>query len=80
MIVKKEVDFYDIIKDAWGDAIFTLETIEDEDKEKEFMALLEELYPEGVDETELNNFIAFEDDFIFFYLGIPSEDDDDDDE
>lgn len=83
MIVKKTVDFYDIRDNAWGGATFTLDTIEDKGKEQEFMDLLEELYPDGADETELNDFIAFEDEYIFECLGISSEEDteeDDDDE
>lgn len=76
MIVRKDVDFYDIRENAWGGATFTLDTIADYDKEEEFMALLEELYPDGADETELNDFIAFDDDYIFESLGISSEDDD----
>lgn len=79
MIVKKEVDFYDIREGAWGGATFTLDTIEEKGKEQEFMDLLEELYPEGVDETALNDFIAFDDDYIFECLGI-SDDDEEDEE
>jgi hypothetical protein len=80
MIVRKDVDFYDIKKNAWGGATFTLDTIADYDKEEEFMALLEELYPDGADETKLNDFIAFDDEYIFESLGISSEEDNDDDE
>lgn len=80
MIVRKDVDFYDIRENAWGGAEFTLDTIADYDKEEEFMALLEELYPDGADETEINDFIAFDDDYIFESLGISSSEDDDDDE
>lgn len=29
------------------------------------MELLDFVYPDGVDETELNDFLAFEDDYIF---------------
>lgn len=78
MIVRKNVDFYDIRENAWGWAKFTLDTISDYDKEEEFMALLEELFPDGADETELNDFIAFDDDYIFESLGISSSEEDDD--
>lgn len=61
-----------------GWAKFTLDTISDYDKEEEFMALLEELFPDGADETELNDFIAFDDDYIFESLGISSSEEDDD--
>lgn len=79
MVIRKEVDFYDIREGAWGGATFTLDTIEDHGKEQEFMDLLDELYPDGADETELNDFIAFEDDYIFESLGI-SDDDEEDEE
>lgn len=78
MVVRKDVDFYDIRENAWGGAKFTLDTIADYDKEEEFMALLEELYPDGADEKELNDFIAFDDDYIFKSLGISSSEEDDD--
>jgi hypothetical protein len=55
----------------------TLDTIEDKGKEQEFMDLLEELYPDGANETELNDFIVFDDDYIFECLDISSEEDDD---
>lgn len=82
MIVKKTVDFYDIKEGAWGSATCTLDTIEDKGKEQEFMDLLEELYPDGVDETKLNDFIRDEDAYIFECLDISSEEDteEDDDE
>lgn len=80
MVIRKEVDFYDIRENAWGGATFTLDTIEDHGKEQEFMDLLEELYPEGADETELNDFIAFDDDYIFECLGITDDDEEDDED
>lgn len=79
MVIRKECDFYDIRENAWGGATFTLDTIEEKGKEQEFMDLLDELYPEGADETELNDFIAFEDGYIFESLGI-SDDDEGDEE
>lgn len=80
MVIRKEVDFYDIRENARGGATFTLDTIEEKGKEQEFMDLLDELYPDGADETELNDFIAFDDDYIFECLGITDDEDDEDDE
>lgn len=80
MIVKKTVDFYDIRDEAWDGATHTLDTIEDKGKEQEFMDLLEELYPDGVDETELNDFIRDEDAYIFECLDISSEEEEEDTE
>lgn len=64
------MDFDDIYENAWGGAVDTLDTISNEGKENDLMMLLNELYPDGVDETELNDFLAFEDDYIFDVLGI----------
>lgn len=51
-------------------AVDTLNTISNEGKEDDLMELLDELYPDGVDETEPNDFLAFEDDYIFQNLDI----------
>lgn len=37
------------------------------------MELLNTVYPDGVDEIELNDFLTFEDDYIFNELGINLE-------
>lgn len=65
-----DMDFDDIYRNAWGGAVDTLNTISNEGKEDDLMELLDELYPDGVDETELNDFLAFEDDYIFQNLDI----------
>lgn len=65
-----DMDFDDIYQNSWSEAVDTLNTISNEGKEDDLMELLDELYPDGVDETELNNFLAFEDDYIFQNLDI----------
>ena len=65
-----DMDFDDIYQNSWSGAVDTLNTISNEGKEDDLMELLDELYPDGVDETELNNFLAFEDDYIFQNLDI----------
>lgn len=42
-------------------------------KGNEFMQLVEELYPEGIDETELNDLLWFESDWIYESLGTVQE-------
>lgn len=64
------MDFDDIYRNAWDGAIDALNAVLDEGKEGELMELLNELYPDGVDEIELNDFLAFEDDYIFQSLDI----------
>lgn len=63
-------DFDDIQNNAWGNATNTLEEVQNHEKENDLMELLDELYPDGVDETELNDFLAYEDDYIFQNLDI----------
>lgn len=63
-------DFGDIYRNAWDGAVDTLNIVLDEGKEDDLMELLDELYPDGVDETELNYFLVFEDDYIFQNLDI----------
>ena len=63
-------DFDDLQNNAWGNATNTLEEVQNHEKEDELMELLDELYPDGVDEVELNDFLGYEDDYIFQNLDI----------
>lgn len=56
--------------DAWSGAVDTKETIINEGKDKDFDYLIEELYPEGLTDTQLNDLLWFEEDWIFEMLGI----------
>lgn len=77
MIIRREIDDFDSLKDElWSGAIQTMETIEENDKEDEFMDLLDELFPEGEELTSLNDFIRFDSDYIFETLGISEENED----
>ena len=60
--------------DAWSGAKETKETIIDNDKENDFESLIEELYPDGLTDTQLNDILWFEEDWIFENLGIEIED------
>ena len=55
---------------AWSGAVDTKERIISEGKADEFDSLIEELYPEGLTETQLNDILWFEEDWIFEMLGI----------
>ena len=72
MRVYQEISFEDL--DAWSGAVDTKEKIIDAGKAEEFEALVEELFPNGVDATELNDFLWFDDDYIFESLGITEDD------
>lgn len=66
--------------DAWSGARYTKDRIIEEGKEVEFDNFVESYFDDEVDETELNDFLWFKDEFIFEELGISSDDDDDDEE
>jgi hypothetical protein len=60
---------------AWSGAIETQERIIEEGKAREFEYLLEDLYPEGLTVTELNDLLWFEEEWLFEILGIEEEGD-----
>ena len=71
MYIKKEMNFTDLFNNSWSGAIDTLKAIELADKEDELMEYLEEIFEGDVpDETEVNDFLWFESDDIYEYLGI----------
>lgn len=60
--------------EAWSGAINTKNIIIEANKCDEFEYLIEELYPEGLTETELNDLLWFESDWLFESLDINIED------
>ena len=58
---------------AWGGAIDTLDRIIAEDKCDELESILEDLYPDGISETKLNDLLWFDDETVFNWLGIRTE-------
>ena len=48
----------------------TKETIINEGKAEQFDSLIDELYPDGITDTQLNDLLWFEEDWIFEMLGI----------
>ena len=58
---------------AWSGAVDTLERIQREGKCAELENVLEELYPDGMTETELNDLLWFEPETVYEWLGIRSE-------
>ena len=59
--------------DAWSGAKHTKETIIENNKSDDFDSLIEDLYPDGLSETALNDLLWFDDAFIFEALGIKEE-------
>lgn len=58
---------------TWSGATVTKERIIAEGKEEEFNQFIEELYPDGLTDTELNDLLWFEDKWIYDALGIEEE-------
>ena len=65
---------------AWGGAVATKDLIIEHDKADDVDTLIEELYPDGVDETQLNDILWFDDEWVLESLGIEEEDEDEDEE
>lgn len=58
---------------AWSGAVSTLERIQREGKCEALEATLEELYPDGMTETELNDLLWFDSDSVFEWVGLRTE-------
>ena len=58
---------------AWSGAKDTLERIQRDGKCVELENILEELYPDGMTETELNDLLWFDSESVYEWLGIRSE-------
>ena len=71
MYVKIEMDYRTLRNNSWSGALDTLKDIEEADKEDELMYLLEEIFTDTIPtETEVNDFLWFERDYIYESLGL----------
>ena len=59
--------------EAWSGAVDTLDRVREAGKCDELELILEDLYPDGMDETELNDLLWFEPETVFEWLGIEEE-------
>ena len=66
MKIYKEQSLSDV--EFWSGAKDTVKYLTDEELDQ-IEEILEELYPGGIDETEINDFFWFEDDLIAEWLG-----------
>jgi hypothetical protein len=62
---------------AWSGAKDTKDTILKHNQGEEFDNLIEELYPDGLSETQLNDILWFEPEWIYEILGISEEETED---
>lgn len=71
MYVKIEMDYRTLKNNSWSGALDTLKDIEEADKEDELMYFLEEIFADITPtETELNDFLWHERDYIYESLGL----------
>lgn len=56
--------------EAWSGAVDTIDRIRNEDKVQELEEILDELYPDGMTETELNDLLWFDSDTVYEWLGM----------
>ena len=59
--------------EAWSGAVEMQKKIIAEDKAADFEAMIEELYPEGLSETQLNDILWFEDAWLTEALDLTPE-------
>ena len=71
MKIYSEISIADF--EAWSGAVNTLDRIIAEDKCDELEAVLEDLYPDGINETELNDLLWFDGETVSGWLGIRTE-------
>lgn len=66
-------DFNYLYNTSWGGAVDTLKTIEENEKEDDLLALINDIlscYDGGLDRTALNDYLWFDRDDIYDTLGI----------
>ena len=68
MKIYQEIGIRDF--EPWSGAVDTYDKIIGNDKEDEFDAMIEELYPEGIEEAELNDLLWFDSEWVLESLGI----------
>lgn len=65
--------------EGWCGAEDTLRVIISKGKIDDFDNLIEELYPDGIDETTLNDILRFDYEWLFETLGISEDEEDEED-
>ena len=75
MEIRKEINgFYELADMVWSGAVDTITYIQNANKENEFMDLIENVFcNELPTDTEINDFIWFERDFIYENIGLTED-------
>ena len=66
--IVKEINSFELKDELWSGALDTLNTVIQNDKLQDLMDLLEEMYPEPVSITTINDLLWFDDEFLFEQL------------
>ena len=69
----RELQAWEMKNELWSGALHTLDTVIQNDKLLELMHLLEELFPEPVSITTINDLLWFDPEFIYEQLEIQEE-------
>ncbi len=71
MEIKQDMDFDDLRKNCWGQAVDILEEISDADKEDALMSYLEDIYYDDIPTlTEINDLLAYDWEKLYDDIGI----------
>lgn len=71
MKIYRELDIHRF--EPWSGAVDTYNTISDAGKLDQLESLLEDLYPDGIEETNLNDLLWFESEWVLESLGITED-------
>lgn len=75
-----EVDFDRLYENAWGQAVEVLDEIRKWGREEELMDFLEDYYPDGADAIELNDLLAYDWEWVYKQISMPSKDEEEEEE
>lgn len=72
MEIRKEINgFYELADMVWSGAVDTIADVQNADKENELMNLLDDIFLDEIPtDTEVNDFLWFERDYIYECLGL----------
>lgn len=73
-IIKQYYDFDDLYKNSWGQAIKVLDEIREWGREEDLMDCLEDCFPDGADEVELNDLLAYDWEWVYSQIGMSMKD------
>lgn len=72
--VENQIDTWEeLYKNSWGQAIDVLKEIRKEGMEEELMDYLEDCLPDGADDVELNDLLAYDWQWVYSQIGMPLE-------